>query len=70
MRADKTREAGFYWVRFEGEIQVAEYVCGCPWLRNGHHWHVIGSASCFTNNMVCELLERKRLVPDPVGIEK
>ena len=73
MKADPARKSGFYWVRFEGEVQVAEYVarsrnisilpkCGCPlWAA---HWHILNSHGIrfYRDSEVCELLS-ERLTP-------
>jgi hypothetical protein len=66
MRADGKRESGFYWVRFEGQIIVAEYTAdglGCS-PGEGPHWHVPLSDDCFSNQQVCELLSARL---DPPG---
>ncbi len=52
MNVDEKRKPGFYWVRFEGEVQVAE------WTRLGS-WVVTGSDRYFTDAEVCELLSGK-----------
>ena len=55
MKADRKRASGFYWVRFEGELVVAEYTSdglGCS--PEGPHWHVPGC--CFLDSQICELL--------------
>lgn len=57
MKADNKRASGFYWVRFEGQVIVAEYTSdglGCS--PEGPHWHVPQSDGCFLNGQVCELL--------------
>lgn len=52
--------AGFYWVRFEGQVIVAEYSpvenkCGgCP-LRGKAHWHVPASSAPFEDRQLCEI---------------
>lgn len=65
MKADKKRKSGFYWVRFEGQVIVAEYTCdglGCS--PEGPHWHVPQADECFKDRQVCELLsERLELRP-------
>lgn len=58
MKADRYRRPGFYWVRFEGALCVAEYVktCGsCPGPGRGH-WHFPGVESPFIDIEICELL--------------
>jgi hypothetical protein len=59
MKADAKRLTGFYWVRFEGEIVVAEYTHGRGCSDERPHWHIPGSGECFKNNEVCELLSAK-----------
>ena len=57
MRADRNRKPGYYWVRFEGAVCVAEYTAtgrGCE--PEGPHWHVPGSSVCWPDKDVCELL--------------
>lgn len=57
MKRDRKRVSGFYWVRFEGQIIVAEYTSdglGCS--PEGPHWHVPQSEDCFLDQLVCELL--------------
>ena len=64
MRRDANRAAGFYWVRFEGQIIVAEYTkhgLGCS--PEGPHWHVPQSDECFLDREVCEVLSG--LIPTP-----
>ena len=64
MKIDRKRKPGFYWVRFEGQIVVAEYTDGRGCIdtstRSGFaerpHWHVPGSETCFRDREVCELL--------------
>jgi hypothetical protein len=64
MRADTNRQVGFYWVRFEGEPIVAEYVYrrrndpNCT-VSSAFHWHIPGSAICVQNAEVCELLSKR-----------
>lgn len=59
MKKDIMRHSGFYWVRFEGEVIVAEYVLGreARCTSQFPHWHVPGSSDCFMNRDVCELFE-------------
>ena len=57
MTRDQTRRDGFYWVRFEGEVVVAEYTGkgrGCT--PEGPHWHIPGSSECFRDAQVCQML--------------
>jgi hypothetical protein len=71
MKADKKRESGFYWVRFEGEPVVAEYVTGfgCTDTSTGSgtaerpHWHIPGSDGCFYDPEVWELLSGRLQAP-------
>jgi hypothetical protein len=64
MRTDRNRVPGFYWVRFEGEVIVAEYTDGAGCLEEvggvevgvKPHWHVPGSDVCYKDREVCELL--------------
>jgi hypothetical protein len=64
MRGDRNRAYGFYWVRFEGEVIVAEYTDGDGCLEEvggrevavKPHWHVPGSDVCYKAREVCELL--------------
>jgi|HubBroStandDraft_4_1064222.scaffolds.fasta_scaffold08768_9 hypothetical protein len=57
MKADAKRGFGFYWVHFVGALIVAEYVDGLGCGLQIPHWHVPGSAYCFLNRDVCELIE-------------
>lgn len=57
MNVDPKRKAGFYWVRFEGETQIAE------WTVNGS-WIVCGSDLFFSDAEVCELLSDRLKVPN------
>lgn len=54
MKHDKMRVPGFYWFRFEGDIQVAEWAHGS--------WIVAGSDMYYDDREVCELLS-PRLEP-------
>jgi len=67
VRSNPTRLPGFYWVRFEGEVVVAEYTDGrgCEGSGGRKHWHIPGSESCFKDREVCELLSF-RLEPHEV----
>lgn len=63
MKADRHRRPGFYWVRFEGSVIVAEYteegmLCQGPDERitRKAHWHMPGCDGCFRDREVCELL--------------
>lgn len=58
MKADRKRVPGFYWVRFEGEVIVAEWTdgTGCEGNDGKRHWHIPGSDGCFYDREVCELL--------------
>jgi len=61
MNRDAKRKPGFYWVRFEGQVIVAEYT-GFDALGCSHyypHWHIPGSAACFADKEVCELLSSR-----------
>lgn len=59
MKRDRKRLPGFYWVRFEGEIIVAEYVNRRVCAPEIHHWHIPGSNRCFRDGEICELLSTK-----------
>jgi hypothetical protein len=66
MKPDTKRPAGFYWVRFEGQVIVAEYSrkgkCnGCA--TRTPHWHVPAAAIALRDNQVCELLSKRLEVP-------
>jgi len=65
MKRDAKRQRGFYWVRFEGEIVVAEYTDGRGCTDERSHWHIPGSAACFRNKEVCELLSPRIEHPKP-----
>jgi len=68
MKADRYRRSGFYWVRFEGSILVAEYTAdglGCS--PEGPHWHIPQSDACWRNREVCELLSGRILAPLPAA---
>lgn len=58
MKGDRKRVPGFYWVRFEGEVIVAEWTdgSGCEGNDGKPHWHIPGSDGCFYDREVCELL--------------
>ena len=57
MRPDRKRRPGFYWVRFEGEVVVAEYTLGRGCSDERPHWHIPGSSACWRDREICELLE-------------
>ncbi len=68
MKADRKRRSGFYWVRFEGLVIVAEYTAdglGCS--PEGPHWHVPMADNCFRNREICELLS-DRLEPPEIRL--
>ena len=65
MKRDAKRLPGFYWVRFEGEIIVAEYTMGRGCSSERPHWHIPGSDTCFYDREVCELLSPELLSPEP-----
>lgn len=50
MTPDPNRKPGFYWVRFEGEVQIMEY------SQVKGHWYACASQMFFTDLQVCELL--------------
>jgi hypothetical protein len=56
MKHDNKLKPGFYWVRFEGEVIVAERVKRHATKPTQLHWHVSGSEICFDDKEVCELL--------------
>ncbi len=56
MKVDKKRKPGFYWVRFEGSIIVAEWSDG---KRNPKGWNIPGCATAFSDKEVCELLSNR-----------
>jgi hypothetical protein len=66
MKPDTKRPAGFYWIRFEGQVIVAEYSparkCKACTLSTPH-WHVPGSATPFGDHQVCEILSKRLEVP-------
>lgn len=53
------RPHGFYWVRFEGVVIIAEYTAGDACTEQYDHWHVPGSDKCWKNREVCELLSSR-----------
>jgi hypothetical protein len=63
LKPNRKRKPGFYWVRFEGEIVVAEYTEGRGCSDERPHWHVPGSAECFKNREICELLSERLAQP-------
>ncbi len=66
MKADKKRKPGFYWVRFEGAVIVAEYINRPGFLQEADpHWHVPGSPVCFRDKDVCDLLSGRLRTPMP-----
>lgn len=71
MKANPKRAPGFYWVRFEGDIVVAEYTdgSGCEGSDGKGHWHIPGSDGWFMDREVCELLSGKiPHRPIPIGL--
>jgi len=62
MEHDPSLKPGFYWVRFEGEVIVAEYTAtrfkcdgqGC--VDGTFHWHIPGSSDCWMDVEICERL--------------
>ena len=66
MKRDRKRLPGFYWVRFEGGIIVAEYTdTGLGCAPEGPHWHVPQAEECFLDEAICELLSDR--LPQPRG---
>jgi hypothetical protein len=63
MKRDASREPGFYWVRFEGEPVVAEFILGHRSRHDFSHWHVPGYDACVNDQEVCEALSAKLLPP-------
>lgn len=60
MRADKERQPGFYWVRFEGKEIVAEWVKRrSPPYISTNCWLITGSKMAFKDREVCELLSAR-----------
>lgn len=57
MTVDPNRKPGFFWVRFEGSVQVMEWRAGS--------WLACGSPEGFTNGEVCELLSGRLWEPVP-----
>lgn len=70
MQRDPKRESGFYWVRFEGEVVVAEYTAdGAGWSAgDGQWWRVPGSSHSFEDDQVCELLSAR--IPSPAALKE
>lgn len=70
MQRDRKRESGFYWVRFEGEVVVAEYTAdGAGWSAgDGQWWRVPGSSHSFEDDQVCELLSER--IPSPGDLKE
>lgn len=69
MTRDKSRKPGFYWVRYEGEVIVAEYTRGHGCSDETSHWHLPGVDACHKDQEVCELLAGPLALPsgDLVG---
>jgi hypothetical protein len=63
MTNDLKRKAGFYWVRFECAVIVAEYADGRACSMTQPHWHVPGSGNCWKDAEVCELLSGRLEIP-------
>jgi hypothetical protein len=60
MKRDPKLKPGFYWVRFEGEVIVAERVLACDYRSWVHlHWHIPGSDGCFKDSEICERLSER-----------
>jgi hypothetical protein len=63
MKDSRVRQSGFYWVRFEGKVVVAEYTSYGRGCYPGQHWHVPASSGCYGNSEVCELLSQRLTAP-------
>lgn len=55
MKVDREHKPGFYYVRFEGALIVAEYTNGAGCSEEYPHWHVPGSGDCHRDKD-CDLL--------------
>lgn len=62
MKVDKKRKSGFYWVRFEGKVLVAEYTTdGYP------AWYIPHSSEpWYYDYEICELLSDR--LPEPTSV--
>lgn len=61
MKADRERVTGFYWIRFEGQVVVAEYVVGGFKIPR---WYVPGSDLAYQDSEVCELLSDRLVIAE------
>lgn len=57
------REPGFYWVRFEDEVQVAEWVGASTWGRPA--WHFVWKEYDMVDGPNVEVLSKRLLPPGP-----
>jgi len=46
------RESGFYWVKYQGELEVAEFT-------SGSMWYLAGNEIAYTSNEMDEINETK-----------
>lgn len=63
MLPDPKRKPGFYWVRFEGEVQVAEYAertrAEGSKYKGKFAWYFCGLGYAVKDEEICELLSRR-----------
>ena len=64
MQHDPTLKPGFYWVRFEGELIIAQYTTGKGCVDEIFHWHVPGSEGCFMDVEISERMSGPLAVSD------
>ena len=71
MKSDSKRKPGFYWVRFEGVLVVAEYkrIPASYHHRNGY-WLMPGVETMWLNSEVCELLSNRLVFLEAPSIEE
>ncbi len=56
MQRDQNHKPGFYWVRFEGDVQVME-------LQRTGLWRAAGSDQWYADSDICELLSERLRPP-------